>query len=405
MEQICPYEECTGCAACRNICPTATISMVEEGPCGFIHPSINQDLCINCNLCRKVCPVINPVKLSPPFNAFAAVSKSSPDYRESASGGAASSLALSVLNKGGVIYGCESVNWLIIQHSRFSSSQSVPAMRGSKYVQSSIGEIFKQVKKDLNSQLQVMFTGTPCQIAGLKRFLMKDYENLITVDLVCHGVSSHKLLRDNVKEMLQHYGLHPDNSTKIWFREKSDKPNPHIDYGVFINNSAIKRSCQLLPRNNYIAAFMASLSFRDNCYKCPYACGNRCSDITVGDFWGLGKDCKIPIENGVSLIMVNSPKGKQFLEENRKLFFIEERSIEEAINGNSHLKSPSSMPAARAYFLDNYAKMPQKAYEISLSQYRKQFYQRQTKLKIKKILKSIPGVKLLLVGRRKLIQK
>lgn len=220
MIDICEKEKCTGCAACMNVCAHNAISMAEQGVCGYIYPTIDQNKCIGCGICVKTCPVNTPIKFNAPLKAFAAISKDHDDLMTSASGGASSVLVNSILTKNGIVYGCVQRNYKHISHERIDKIEDAYLLKGSKYVQSDIGYIYRDVKEDLKTSKTVLFTGTPCQIAGLKSYLKKDYDNLILVDLVCHGVPSQKLLAEDVENLLRDYPNVERNKVHVEFRRK-----------------------------------------------------------------------------------------------------------------------------------------------------------------------------------------
>lgn len=383
MIDICEKERCTGCAACMNICAHNAISMTEEEILGYIYPEIDQDKCIDCGLCVKTCPVNTPVKLNAPLKAFAAISEDHDDLMTSASGGASSVLVNSVLNKNGIAYGCAQRNYKHISHERIDKIEDAHLLKGSKYVQSNIGYIYRDVKEDLKAGKKVLFTGTPCQIAGLKSFLKKDYDNLVLVDLVCHGVPSQKLLTEDVEYLLHDYPNVDKEKVHVEFRRK--KKSPEIfepDWGAFISYGfynkkenkvfAHKKKKQKFLVDNYITAFMAGTIFRENCYICPYAQSQRGSDITIADFWGL-KKCSVPTTEGVSLLLANTQKGLRFINEFREKFILCERPVEEAIKGNGQLLHPSFRPNERDLFLNTYPNNKTKAYKTSLKNYKEQY--------------------------------
>lgn len=384
MINICEKDKCTGCAACMNICAHNAISMTEQGICGYIYPEIDQDKCIDCGLCVKTCPANTPVKFNAPLKAFAAISKDHNDLMTSASGGASSVLVNSVLNKNGIVYGCVQRNYKHISHERIDKIEDAHLLKGSKYVQSYIGYIYRNVKEDLKTGKTVLFTGTPCQIAGLKSYLKKDYDNLILVDLVCHGVPSQKLLAEDVENLLRDYPYADKEKISVEFRRKKNSPGmferdwgKYISYGVFLvmgrkDTSPYKKKRQTFLRDNYITAFMAETILRDNCYKCPYAQSQRCGDITIADFWGI-KHAPFQTSQGISLLLPSTPKGVQIIQDNKNLFDICERPVEEAIHGNGRLNRPSVRPKERDIFLNTYPNNTSKAYNTSLKNYKEQY--------------------------------
>lgn len=384
MKNICEKDKCTGCSACMNVCAHNAISITEQGVCGYIYPEIDQNKCIDCGLCVKTCPVNTPVKFNAPLKAFAAISKDHYDLMTSASGGASSVLVNGVLNKNGIVYGCVQRNYKHISHERIDKIEYAHLLKGSKYVQSDIGYIYRDVKEDLKTGKTVLFTGTPCQIAGLKSYLKKDYDNLILVDLVCHGVPSQKLLIEDVENLLRDYPPVNKEEVCVEFRRKKNSLGiferdwgKYISYGVFLimgrgDTLPNKKKRQTFLRDNYITAFMAETILRDNCYKCPYAQSKRCGDITIADFWGI-KHAPFQTKQGISLLLPSTPKGVQLIQDNKDLFDICERPIVEAINGNGRLNRPSVRPKERDIFLNTYPNNSSKAYNISLKNYKEQY--------------------------------
>lgn len=367
-----------------NVCAKNAIRMEETGACGYIYPTIDQDKCIDCGLCVKTCPVNSPVALNTPLKAFAAISKDKDDLMSSSSGAASSVMANHILSNGGVVYGCVQENYCDIAHRRIDSQADAYRIKGSKYVQSNIGLIYREVKKDISEGRKVLFTGTPCQIAGLRNYLRKDYDNLYLIDLVCHGVPSQKLLREDVVRIISKNNIEAPN-IKVTFRKKI---NNNIEYCLFpeYNNKtqqAYKYTTFL--ENNYITAFMSGITFRENCFSCPYAQPDRTSDITIADFWGL-KKCCIPQDNGVSLMLATTKKGLSLINEIGSAVNIEERPIQEAIMGNGRLKSASKIPEKRSDFINKYAINHEEAYRIHLKKYKKTYLANKRKRQIKQLI-------------------
>ncbi len=216
-------------------------------------------------------------------------------------------------------------------------------MKGSKYVQSFIGEIYQAVKKDLQTEKLVLFIGTPCQVAGLQGFLrQKDYPNLITADLVCHGVPSQKMLNDNISLYCKE-----NEDISVWFRQKKRKSSKndsswHIAFGWFYktNNMLTPRAVKYY-KDPYMFGFLAPLTFRPSCYTCRYACISRCSDFTFGDFWGLGSDVNFVSGKGVSEVLVNTEKASAIWKDILPGINYAKRDVVEAQMGNGQLQCPS----------------------------------------------------------------
>ncbi|MBQ9737116.1 MAG: Coenzyme F420 hydrogenase/dehydrogenase, beta subunit C-terminal domain [Clostridia bacterium] len=326
-----------------NICRKNAIE-VTQSEYGELIPKVNEEKCVACGMCQKICPSNNEQVFSGQTRAYAAWSKNEDDVALSSSGGVASVFSRYVIKKGGAVFGAESSD-KATKHICISTEDELCKLRGSKYVQSEIGFTYRDAEKQLKDGKLVLFTGTPCQIAGLKAYLGKDYGNLITVDLICHGTPSHTYLKE-----------HLDAKCKSWdgysFRGKYDfvmvaylKEQP-----VFIKNRF---------RDEYFMAFLNGLSYRESCYECKYARPERVSDITIGDFWGLDrKSLKNPYKGRISLILPNTQKGQEFIKETEALFNIEERKVKEAQNPQQgNLLQPSAKPKDREKFLENYKKM------------------------------------------------
>ncbi len=395
MTEICDIKSCTGCAACAGVCAHKAISMVEVPPHGYLHPKINNDLCVDCGLCSKTCPVNNPPVFNSPLTAFAAISKDRDDLMSSSSGAASSVLATHIVNKGGVVYGSVEEDYAHIAHQRIDSLTDLPKIKGSKYVHSYTTDIFPKVKADLQQGLEVLFLGTPCQIAGLRKYLRKSYDNLTLVDLCCHGVPSQKFLRDDVEHLCDVTFRNKGDMSKPWdrwglyvtFRNKGDMSKPWDRYGIYLSGKEKNMIISPFLKDNYITAFMSGLLFRENCYTCPYARAERVSDITIADFWGYqGKQIKS--DDGISLLMPSTEKGMQLIESCQSAFYCEERLAAEAIKGNGQFNHPSSRPEERDAFLLMYPEDMQQAYRIALRSYRKNYKRFILKNKIHKLLKS-----------------
>ena len=390
MTEICDINLCTGCAACASVCAHKAISMVEVPPHGYLHPKINNDLCVDCGLCSKTCPANNPPEFNSPLTAFAAISKNHDDLMSSSSGAASSVLATHIIKKGGVVYGSVEEDYAHIAHQRIDSLGDLPKIKGSKYVHSYTTDIFPKVKADLQQGLEVLFLGTPCQIAGLRKYLRKSYDNLTLVDLCCHGVPSQKFLRDDVEHLCD-----------VTFRNKGDMSKPWDRYGIYLSGKEKNMIISPFLKDNYITAFMSGLLFRENCYTCPYARAERVSDITIADFWGYqGKQIKT--DDGISLLMPSTEKGMQLIESCQSAFYCEERLAAEAIKGNGQFNHPSSRPKERDTFLRMYSEDMQEAYRIALRDYIKNYKKRILKGKVYKVLKPLTVLKRKVIKNKRL---
>ncbi len=315
---------------------------MKEGKLGHIYPQIDESLCINCGACARVCPQNEAPAFSMPLSCYAAHNKNDEEHKTSTSGGIAALLSRKVLSSGGIVYGCSSKTENGINHIRCESEQDLSLLKGSKYVQSNINGSLALAKRDLENGKTVLFFGSPCQIAGLKKYLNRDYENLIAVDLLCHGVPSQKML-------FEHIGDSAKSSALISFRESA---------GYFLNVSVDGENVFRKPsaEDSYYSCFFGNLTLRDSCHDCSFAKVERCSDITIGDFWGLGKDSTLHNKNGVSVVLPISDKGLALFESIKPELKFEERTISEAVAGNHPLRTPAAEGKKRDLFISVYEK-------------------------------------------------
>ena len=350
MNKICKEEECTGCMACYNICPKNCITM-EYNKYGELQPKIDESKCIHCNLCRKVCPNNSPINKNTPVTAFATWSKDENDRKTSTSGAVASILYKEAIDNGYIVFGTSFDENLILKHSYTDNKEEALKYKGSKYCQSDIGKNYENVGRFLKEDKKIIFIGTPCQIQGLNKYLEVkniDKENLITVDLVCHGVPSQQYLTNYINYLEKKYKR---KATNVSFRD-SEK----YIFKLFDENGII---CSITKdRDLYATAFLLAMLQRESCLDCKYATSNRVSDITIGDFWGIQNDDKINDEEkhkGISLVLVNTQKGNDFFNKcTSNNVFYEERKLEEAISGNAHLRRPSKRNEFRKKFRKQY---------------------------------------------------
>lgn len=341
---ICDEDKCTGCFACMNKCPkNAITSKIDD--VGRTLPFIDKDKCVKCGVCVKTCPVNNPVKMQEPTICYAAQQPDKVLRDKSASGGIGAVLSEYIISTGGCVFGSAVVGKQgEVKHICAESKDEINRLRGSKYVQSDIGFSFKQVKEKLIEGKQVLFTGTPCQIAGLKNYLGKDYENLYCVDLICHGTPPMQYLREHYQVV-----ANGEEIDSVSFR------NPSIGYYLTLKNNGKTIYSSERFHDKYFYGFFRGLTYRENCYDCHYAGDKRCSDITIGDFWGIKRKTLKQIKSGcVSVILINNDKGKFLFDKiNDKLIF-EEREIIEAVTGNHQLREPTIKHKFRQTFIEAY---------------------------------------------------
>lgn len=341
MEIICSHEKCVGCFACKSICPKKAISVTEDR-LGKTIPKIDAEICIDCGLCSKICPVNKKPDFHKIQKCFAAYTKNDKDREECASGGIASTFARKIFEQGGLIAGSVFEGG-IPKQKLLSESDDWEKIKGSKYVQSFTDTSYHDTKQALENGKKVLYTGTPCQIDGLYGFLRKDYENLITVDLICHGTPPVKYLNEYCESVCK-----GQKYTDVTFRGKDD-----YYFVVKNNNETLYRKKSGL--DPYYTAFYDGMIARDNCFSCPYAQPDRVSDITIGDFWGINwSTLKIPRPQKISVILANTQKGLEFIDSLKDTLYIEERDIKEAIDGNAQLRRPSVLHPERSVFTEKY---------------------------------------------------
>lgn len=302
MVNIVDKSRCCGCSACVLVCPKQCISF-DEDKNGFLYPVVNKDLCINCGLCEKVCPFLNPSKPRKPVKVLAAINPNEEIRMRSSSGGVFTMLAEAIIDKGGVVFGARfDENWEVM-HDYIEIREGLDAFRGSKYAQSKIGITYKEVKDFLMQGRKVLFSGTGCQIAGLRLFLRKEYDNLLMVEIVCHGVPSPAVWRAYLDEKA--------NRNKINSINFRDKRNGWNGYGLTIEKDD-DIIYELYTSNRYMQIFLKDLCLRPSCANCPVKQGASGADLIIGDFWGVENIHPEMYDNkGCSFVVVNSEKGKE----------------------------------------------------------------------------------------------
>ncbi len=338
MIEICPPNKCTACHACFNICPKNCISMSKDS-LGALYPDIDQNNCINCGLCQKVCPNNNNLKFRTPLACYAAWRKDESKRKFSASGGIAAVMTEYVINNNGVVFGTRYSKDLTAVTKMASTLEEAESFKGSKYVISNVLDAYSKIKKELDCGKNVLYIATPCQISGLISFLRKDYDNLTTIDLICHGVCPSSYLKDEVSYLSNIYNL--KNITNITFRGNGMYDEKYLNFHLSIWDNGKITYNQPGGWQYYFAGFLKGITLRENCYSCQYARPERISDITIGDFILLGKDIPFdgPKEN-TSAIIVNTQKGSAFISSISTKLNIIERNYAEAIKYGPSLRAP-----------------------------------------------------------------
>lgn len=313
---------------------------MQEDQEGFLYPKVDTDLCINCGLCERVCPVLIQSEIVTPLKVLAAYNNKESVRKLSSSGGIFTMLAENIINDGGVVFGARFDDNFNVIHDYSETIEGLAPFRGSKYMQSRMLVNYRKAKKNLEEGRKVLFSGTPCQIAGLNYYLKKQYDNLLCVDCVCHGVPSTMVWNSYLRES----ELMP---SAVSFR---DKKNGWKRYTVIISGKDGKRLSTPYTENAYMSVFLSSLCLRPSCYDCPAKNGKSKADITLGDFWGIDKiSPDFDDDNGCSLILVNTEKGNTAIE---KLTISKEtHKYDEVVKYNPSIVSSSPRPRYRNLFM------------------------------------------------------
>lgn len=366
-----PLSKCTGCSACMNVCPQNCISM-EDGGEGFLYPEINSHMCINCGLCKKVCPVLSNYTSSAKTLTFAIKNKNEIDRFQSTSGGVFSLLAEYVLNNNGIVYGAAYDEDFSVHHVAVKNIKEISYLQGAKYVQSKIGNCFENIRRELEKKQIVLFSGTPCQCVGLKTFLRKEYDNLILVDLICHGVPSPKVWQayidyraNNENAGVRPIGINMRSKVSGWSKYGY---STEFNYGK--NNITRTHNSQDL----FMKAFIENICLRKSCSHCLEKGVERCTDFTLGDFWGIWNQYPdLDDDKGTSVVFVHSEKGKLILNQIKREIDYFEVNAEDACKENASLIKSSVPHKDRDIFLAevnaaNFEKMVNKYLEVESSQ-------------------------------------
>ena len=337
--------QCCGCQACEQKCPRHCISMQRDDE-GFLYPVVDKINCVNCGLCETICPMEHPFGKKSPILVQTAYNKDESIRMKSSSGGIFSCIAEYVIGAGGVVFGARyDENWQVfIDYTE--TLEGISAFRGSKYVQSRTANSYKQCESFLKDGRFVLYSGTPCQIAGLKHFLRKDYNNLLTCDIVCHGSPSPEVWKRYLKEKIS-----PDlkSLNEILFREKTDGwKNYNLSFSLERNGKkCVEKSSH--RSDLYMRAFLSNLILRPSCYSCCAKEGASNSDLTLADFWGVAQyHPAMDDDKGTSLILINSEKGKSILESCR--LEVVDTKLEYALPMNPGLKSNAYCHLKRTTF-------------------------------------------------------
>jgi len=351
--------ECSACGACAAVCPKYAISMQEDAD-GYIYPAVDAALCVHCGLCAKVCDRVRNVPGNMPLKAYAAAGKDASLVGRSASGGVFASLARAHMEDGGMAAGAvmNMDGGVQVYHILSGDGAFLSAMQGSKYVQSDAWRCYAAVKEALSGGNAVLFSGTPCQVAAIKE-VTGNPENLITMDIVCHGVPPVRMLGEYIRILERRF---LGSIVQFFFRDKGCERNfcARIDVQRAGKRKSYYLNSSLL---SYYKYFLSGVIYRESCYACPYANLRRVSDLTIGDYWGIAERHSADFAAGKmekrkdwSFVLVNTDKGRAFLEkhaENMTLFPTQEAWIAQE---NAQLNRPSVRPAERQPILELWRK-------------------------------------------------
>ncbi len=340
--------ECYGCGACEQSCNAGAIAMVENSE-GFLYPILDASKCVDCGLCDRVCPsLVDKKTYGREAKVLAAYNKDNEILEKSSSGGIFSILADKVIGEGGVVFGVIQRDDFKVVHTYATTYEELNAMRGSKYVQSIIGNSYKDVRKFLKDGRVVLFTGTPCQIGGLNSYLRKDYSNLITCELICHGAPSQRLLMDYCTNISSDFS----KSHKVSFRETRIW---NFSTTLTKGDSSVRIKGK---KDYYMKAFFSAYTYRESCYSCKFASLPRTADVTIADFWGIDKKSKGYSKKGSSLILINSDKGNSVVDSVLSSMDYAEHKIEDAVSLNGNIVRPTKRKVQRDTFYYDHQSMP-----------------------------------------------
>ncbi len=348
---LCSQEKCTGCSACVNSCPLDCIEMHMDEE-GFLFPVIDEEKCKKCGICVNSCPVITASDLANNLepDVYVCWNKNSEARKSSSSGGVFPLIAQSIIQKGGVVFGVMYDDRFNVHHCIATTEAECRQFYGSKYVQSNVGNVLRQVKLHLKSGKHVLFSGTPCQVAGLYSYLKKDYEKLLTCDFSCHGVPSPGVFVDYLQWQAKRY---KSSISTVNFREKRGDNS----FNLLIKFSSQKKYLRNLNADEFYRGFLRNILLRKSCYQCIFASVPRRSDITLGDFHGIEKldrKYKGSESKGISLVLLNNNKGKFVFEEIEDKLIYEKRTLNEASYYNRLLLENIRVPAKRKCFFERY---------------------------------------------------
>lgn len=384
MIKISNKSECSGCHACINICPKQCISMKTDCE-GFWYPYIDIDKCINCNLCEKVCSIYNDLnKIDNKITAYACKNTNEEIRNTSSSGGVFTLLCEYIIKNGGVVFGAAFNEYFEVEHMHAETLEECFKFRGSKYVQSKIGNTYKMAKRYLDEDKLVLFSGTPCQISSLDLFLKKKYKNLLMVDIACHGVPSPLVYKKYLKS------LEDINKSKISSLSFRDKTTGWKNYSCKVDFENGKTIKEIGYDNMYMKGFLSDIYLRPSCYKCKSKKPITAADITLADYWGVQNiHSDFDDDKGVSLVLVNTELGQNIMEKLSSSMDIIESNLDYAIKCNPSIKISSKCNSGRKQFFEE---LNNRNIEKNIYKYTKMSFVKRAKRKIFNVIKIIINI-------------
>lgn len=347
MIQIENKQDCCGCGACVQRCPKTCITMKPDEQ-GFLYPVVDASLCIQCGLCEKVCPVIHQVEPVHPIGTFAVKGKDEEVRMQSSSGGMFTLLAEKTIDEGGVVFGARFDGCWNVVHDCAVTKEDLAPMRGAKYVQSRTENTFKMAELLLKKGSKVLYVGTPCQISGLRNYLRKEYDNLLLVDIVCHGVPSPVVWQAYLKSVIS-----PCTSADVQSISFRNKDLGWSKYSLkIVTQGNIVKFHERAISNVFLKGYVKDFFLRPSCFNCPARQHTSCSDITLGDFWGYKG--KLNDDKGTGLVFVNTLKGEAWFKSLDVLW--EERTYDEAVKYNPSILRSVPEPKVYPYFWEEFTR-------------------------------------------------
>lgn len=339
-------KECCGCTACLHICPVECITMQEDEE-GFLYPIIKTEYCIHCHKCEKICPIHSADTINMKTKTFVGYSKDEEIRKQSSSGGIFSVIAEWILQQGGVVFGAAFDENFEVHHIAIETKEELSKLRGSKYVQSRLENVYPEAKQYLEMNHKVLFTGTACQIAGLKKYLHKEYDNLYTVDVLCHGVPSPKIWRMYLEDKKKQY------NTKITTIEFRNKESGWNNYSMNILFYDMQQYLVHFFEDKFMKMFLSNIDLRPSCYECHFKSFPRSSDMTIGDSWGI--ENYMPDMNddkGTSVILIHSLKGEGMFEAIRENLIVRKAELEKVLPPTADSRRSVEMHPNRKKYLE-----------------------------------------------------